>query len=176
MSDHHPQFEPRDERIPPELQEDLAEVTRRRVYVPPDTERAVLGAARSHLRGVRRRRWFARAAVGAAGAVAAAAAAVILLVVQPWMGGAADSRNLRPRLAQRAPSPAASATPPPPAPADLNDDGELDILDAYALARRLKSPSPVPHWWDFDGDGRVGPGDVDALAARAVRLSGGPRS
>jgi hypothetical protein len=47
---------------------------------------------------------------------------------------------------------------------------QVDILDAFALARKLKAGSALPQD-DVNGDGRVNDADVAALAARAVRLA-----
>ena len=59
---------------------------------------------------------------------------------------------------------------------DLNHDGRVDILDAFALARQLKSgPVPGPGR-DINGDGVVDERDVEALAAQAVRLGKGGHS
>ncbi len=53
----------------------------------------------------------------------------------------------------------------------------VTILDAFRLARLLE-PSTNPHvpalsaTWDVTGDGAIDQRDVDAIAARAVRLGG----
>ena len=50
------------------------------------------------------------------------------------------------------------------------------VLDAFALARELKSkPHPNPQL-DINGDGVVDEQDVATLAARAVSLGKGGRS
>ncbi len=59
---------------------------------------------------------------------------------------------------------------------DLNRDGQVDILDAFALAREIKTgghPSPQS---DINGDGVIDDRDVSALAAKAVSLGKGGRS
>jgi hypothetical protein len=91
----------------------------------------------------------------------AAAAAIVLLVAIP-------------QFAKRS----------PPAPArnsafarwDLNRDGRVDILDAFALARQLKQGQARNLQLDVNGDGVVDDRDVAAIAARAVRLEGGGHS
>ncbi len=55
---------------------------------------------------------------------------------------------------------------------DINHDGRIDILDAFALARQLKAAGPTPLILDVNGDGVVDERDVTAIAARAVRLPG----
>lgn len=86
------------------------------------------------------------------GGVAVTMIAVGALV---WLGG-------DPRLAAR--------------PEDLNGDGVVDMLDAFALARELQhAPASHPQP-DLNGDGVVDERDVQALAGRAVRLDQGGRS
>jgi hypothetical protein len=59
---------------------------------------------------------------------------------------------------------------------DLNQDGRVDILDAFQLARELKNGKTQPATDDFDGDGKVDAMDVEYLAKRAVSLEKGGRS
>jgi hypothetical protein len=58
---------------------------------------------------------------------------------------------------------------------DVNRDRLVNILDAFQLARELRSGSPLPTRFDFNGDGIVSRADVDAVAAQAVRLERGSR-
>ena len=92
------------------------------------------------------RRWAAW------GGVAVAVVAVGVLV---WLGG-------HPRLSAR--------------PEDLNGDGVVDMLDAFALARELQHEPASHPQLDLNGDGVVDEHDVQALAARAVSLETGGRS
>ena len=57
--------------------------------------------------------------------------------------------------------------------ADLDGSGRVDIVDAYLLARRIESGDEPSAELDFNADGRVDRLDVDALAGRAVSVSGG---
>ena len=154
----------------------LSRLNDRQISVPPKVDEAILRTAREHLSevagearvvqkptvirpdpvwsGLRAglfeffavRRWVAW------GGVAVTMIAVGGLV---WLGG-------HPRLAAR--------------PEDLNGDGVVDLLDAFALARELQhSPASHPQL-DFNGDGVVDARDVQALAARAVSLETGGRS
>ncbi|PWU20644.1 MAG: hypothetical protein C5B50_03480 [Verrucomicrobia bacterium] len=59
---------------------------------------------------------------------------------------------------------------------DLNHDGQVDILDAFALARQLRDSSNLPQQLDINGDGVVDERDVEALATAAVKLAKGGRS
>src|SRR5262249_50669792 len=59
---------------------------------------------------------------------------------------------------------------------DLNHDGRVDVLDAFALARELKSKTHPGPQLDINRDGVVDEKDVETLAARAVSLGKGGRS
>lgn len=55
---------------------------------------------------------------------------------------------------------------------DLNNDGRVDMLDAFVLARANADGTSKAEW-DFSGDGRVDRADVDVIAMSAVGLAGG---
>jgi hypothetical protein len=55
---------------------------------------------------------------------------------------------------------------------DFDGNGRVDVLDAYRLSLALQRGQAVPSSLDLDGDGRVAAGDVDRIAARAVRIRG----
>jgi hypothetical protein len=61
-------------------------------------------------------------------------------------------------------------------PEDLNADGVVDMLDAFAFARALQHDPTSPPQLDLNRDGVVDVLDVQALAARAVSLEPGGRS
>jgi len=125
------------------LAEDLAAAFAGRVAVPGDVDAAVLAAAHRHLGAVRRRRWLARRVLPAG---AAAAAAIVLCI---WLA-----------------DPFAAADP-----ADLDRNGRVDILDAFALARSLQSHATTGDTVDLNRDGVVDAADVEAIARRAVALA-----
>lgn len=59
--------------------------------------------------------------------------------------------------------------------ADIDRNGHVDVLDAFALAREIKrhrtQPTPeLPLAWDVDGDGRVDARDVELVTSEAVRI------
>ena len=56
---------------------------------------------------------------------------------------------------------------------DVDASGEVDILDAFALARKLEDAEPLPGEWDLNADGEVNRKDVDAVAYAAVSLRRG---
>jgi hypothetical protein len=167
-----PDFQNRDPASPEKLCAALLRLHGSRVSVPSSLDETVLRAAREHLARVsterqgtlaRASKWFAELREGlldyfavrrraAWAGMAALALGVGLLV---WMDG------------HRLPT-ARSA--------DLNGDGMVDMLDAFALARELQQGPVNQSQLDLNGDGVVDERDVRALAARAVRLEQGGRS
>lgn len=127
--------------LPPGLVQDLQRV-RRSVTVPPEVDRLIRSGARAHLAKRNRLRWI----VGWVGGTAAAAAAVTVMVYVN-------------RPDRSTPTPVATRVE------DVNGDGKVDILDAYVLAKGLKSV-------DVNKDGVIDQGDVDAVAAAAVKVGG----
>jgi hypothetical protein len=53
---------------------------------------------------------------------------------------------------------------------DLDRSGRVDIVDAYALAVRLRSGQKLDLTYDVNGDGKVDERDVEELARRSVSL------
>ncbi len=128
--------------------------------VPPEVDRAVLDRARRHFVGGRssesRRRRFRWVGLWK---VAAAAAVIIL----------AFSLDLTQRVeptADRSVLARAQAI-------DIDQNGRVDILDAFKLARHIESAGSAEKNWDINGDGLVDVGDVDMVAFAAVRLDKG---
>jgi hypothetical protein len=122
------------------------------IEVPAAREAAILAATHAIAARAARprppRRW-SRLALPAALAGAAAAAALALLVAR-----------------DRAP-----ARPAAPAIAgDVNRDRQIDILDAFALARALERGQPLAADCDLNRDRRIDRDDVDAAARAAVAL------
>lgn len=54
---------------------------------------------------------------------------------------------------------------------DVDGDGRVDIVDAYALALHIQSGGTPRPAWDQNGDGVVDERDVDALARQSVSLA-----
>ena len=131
---------------PPKLVAALKDVSHFEVFVPPYVEGAILKAARQHLeKGTKARRirlWRLWPAL-------AAACAVVVCVIR-FSTTSNHSRYAR---------------------EDLNHDGKVDILDAFALARQLKSGKPLPTTYCINGDGAVNEKDVVLIATHAVQLS-----
>src|SRR5581483_5488985 len=113
---------------PPALVAALKELPARRVFVPSTLDAAVLAAARRHLEPrPARRGWIAQWRSWPA----FAGAALLLIALLLWLGRTGGERFAR---------------------EDLNQDGRVDILDAFQLARELRSAAkPV----DVNGDGVV---------------------
>ena len=59
---------------------------------------------------------------------------------------------------------------------DVNHDGKVDILDAFALARQLNDRAKGPSAVDMNGDGVLDERDVELIAAQAVSLGRGGKS
>ncbi len=72
--------------------------------------------------------------------------------------------------------PDAVTTPPTKfAREDINEDGQVDILDAYALSLKLDEGKTAPAQ-DLNSDGKVDAQDAEAIAQKSVQLTGGTRS
>ncbi|SRR6266516_6592448 len=142
--------EPSEPQVPAEMAEQLKALYGGPPFVPPVVDNLVLARAREHLKRPAR----ARRTVSFPHWLAAAA----VFTLCAWLGSL--------WWASKHPAPAARE--------DLNHDGRIDILDAFALARRLQqgaAPSPL---FDINGDGVVDQKDIDAIAGRAVALTKGP--
>ena len=143
MNDIVPPDSEQNFEAPAKLVSALKDGARRKVFVPPTVDVAILKAARMQLRpaaksSFRWPRWVLWPAfVGAC--------AIIWLV----------ARMLTPAQFARE---------------DLNRDGKVDILDSFALARELKNGGSLPKYLDVNGDGVVDERDVNAIASRAVAL------
>ena len=55
---------------------------------------------------------------------------------------------------------------------DLDDNGSVDILDAYALAKRIDAGDSAKAY-DFNGDHQIDQQDIDWIAKQAVTLNSG---
>ncbi len=131
-----------DDTLPPEIETLLRhDAERTTVLVPPAVDEAVLSRARGRFAEVRRRRSRAKAVWW----MSAAACFVALALL-------ASSLIKAPRFER----------------ADVDRSGRVDILDAFALARRIQQGTAGG--FDLNRDGVVDKLDVDFVAAQAVRL------
>jgi hypothetical protein len=156
--DNHQQ--PSDEALeaPPKLVSALRQLPRERFFVPPTLDEAMLRAARRTLCKPERAefKWFHLVPLAAAVAVAICLLAPAYQAVRR----SASKPNREPVWAK----------------GDINHDGRVDILDAFALARQLQSGAKPGPETDVNGDGVVDERDVAAIAARAVKLGQGGHS
>jgi hypothetical protein len=53
---------------------------------------------------------------------------------------------------------------------DIDQNGTVNILDAFCLAKHIKSQQPTRPTWDLNTDGRINQADVDLVANTAVRI------
>jgi hypothetical protein len=126
------------------------------IFIPPTVDQAILHAASRHLSQQKPPR-FKLSLILRWGMAVAALVAVLAIVPMALRksGSRAGSGLVR---------------------GDLNHDGQVDILDAFALARELKTGGHTSPQLDINGDGVVDERDVATLAARAVSSGKGGRS
>lgn len=140
--------------VPQGLRDDLAALYGERVAVPAEVDAAILGMGQRRFAARRRRRRLV-VRVGQ-GLAAAAAIGLVVWAVRPGAGPRVE------RVAKVA-----------AVPGDVDGDGQVDILDALALARRIEAGESLGSDWDLNGDGVVDGADVDVVAMRAVSVSQG---
>jgi hypothetical protein len=157
MNDRERHFD-RDTRfaVTPKFADDLGELFGPQEPIPADVDRAVAEAARRHLAKPARRLWWLK------WTVPATAAAAIVLACAWWIGPGAGRHSQQASLAQVA-----------VAAEDIDQNGKVNILDAFQLARHIEAQRPTEKLWDLNGDGLVDRRDVDTVALAAVRLSKG---
>jgi len=146
---------PRDEdlKAPPRLIEALRQAASEPIFVPPTIDKTIIKAAELHLnpsrQGRARRIWWWTAL-----ATASAVVVALALVTVPW---------------QRSPDGGFAVE-------DVNRDGQIDILDAFALARKVKQGISSDKNLDLNGDGVIDEKDVATISAHAVKIERGGRS
>lgn len=137
-----------------------AAYTRQAASVPPETDEAIRQSIRDHCaqqRGAGRR--VRPRTIGWSGAIAA----LVALAVTAWV-----------LLSPTQPGPTQFAAQPRAA--DVDRDGTVNILDAFALARMLDAQRTPDTALDLNSDGVVDGRDVDAIVMQAVSVTGGDRS
>jgi hypothetical protein len=140
-----------DREAPERLIQDLRRLYGGELPVPSHVDKSILAAAERRFRYRRRLFPVMRWAAGFA-----AAACILLAVVLSISPGQPDSE---------APAPSQLV-----AREDFDGSGRVDILDAFALARRIEASDASGLKWDLNGDGMVDRRDVDMIAMAAVRL------
>jgi hypothetical protein len=140
-------------RVSNKLSADLKHLFKADMKIPPEVDRAIMDRAYQQLihRQKKRRifRWSACAAV--------AAAVIFVLTLHITRG----------------PRPSAIRSNITASKNDIDHSGRVDILDAFQLARHIKSTEHPNMKWDINGDGFVDRRDVDSVAFAAVRLDKG---
>jgi hypothetical protein len=140
-------------QAPPKLIAALKGLRSQRIFVPPTVDEAVLRAAREHLVQPQHSRcglfrfWLFRPAT---------ATAYFVLIASMYF----FTKQLRgPAFARE----------------DINQDGSVDILDAFQLAREVRWGPVAKRELDLNGDGVIDQRDAAQLAVRAVKLAKGGR-
>lgn len=137
---------------PPRLLAAFKQLQSQRVFVPPSVDESVLRAARKHLAEPKRRgasllrQWLFWPAF-------ASACLCLVLLAYTFLN------HGRQKFARE----------------DVNHDGHVDILDAFALARQVKSGGAASAL-DLNADGVVDRRDAEVIAGHAVKLEKGGRS
>jgi len=137
-------------QLPAKLSEDLKALYAPSREISPEVDRAILAAAHAHLAGAAQNPRIVQFPRWLAAAAAVALAAVLGSL---WL----SNRRL-PEVARE----------------DINRDGRVDVLDAFALARRLQQGVATDRLFDINGDGLVDQKDIEAITTRAVKLDGRP--
>lgn len=168
-----PHEEDQFDTLPPAIIDALRELDGPAVLPDPQRDADVLSGARQHLTGVaqverKRRNLRLFFASGAGGAIAAAAmVAVVVFIGNP----ASNEAPLADMAAMTAQEPSTQ----PALPGDFDQDGSVDILDAYALAKQIEQGLP-DNDFDLNADGQIDQRDIDWIANQAVALNTGERS
>lgn len=138
------------EQVNEQLRHDLKQLYTPNGSVPNELDETVINQFREQQR-VRRGKWQRIRYV--------AAAAIVLLVF------GLTHINLRYTQTQYSANINTDTVP-----MDIDQNGMIDIADAFQLAKQIDaSQRPSPHW-DFNHDGSIDQSDVDLIAYRAVRL------
>lgn len=154
-----------DARLPDELVGQLRTESSPFIHVPEDVDRAILTAARAYFAGQATNTPAAGGRPNRRAAlpwlsISAALAATLLLAV--WLA----------KFPREADQPAVGPVAQPNiAREDLDRNGQVDILDAFLLARHVERNTSLDADWDMNGDGRVTYDDVHVIAQSAVRLT-----
>jgi len=143
----HEQNDTDEPRLPARLSEDLKALYAPPRLIPQRVDDAVLAQARGHLAKVAQ----GRRIVPFPRWLAAAAIVLATVLSSIWLSHQRSSEMAR---------------------EDINRDGRVDVLDAFALARRLQQGAPTDPAFDINGDGIVDQKDINAIATRAVKLDG----
>ncbi len=161
MADGRPERGEENELKPPKkLSDDLGALYRAEAHVPHEVDAAVMRMASRRLERPGRAVPVLRYAQ--AGAAVAVCLLLAVFITLPAM------KASRRAAYRESPTAAELAVRE-----DLDRNGRVDILDAFALARRIEASRPLKEEWDINLDGRVDGTDVDLIAVAAVSLGRG---
>ena len=165
-------------KAPAKLVTDLKDLHKEHIFVPPKVDQSILNAAREHLEKTSRepaeqetagQPWIPQWAPWAA-----AAASLMLLLFLTLPGEKHTPPSALAKALVSAEEVALKQKPSSPATMisrkDINKDGQVDILDAFTLASRIKAGAAIEENWDINGDGQVNQADVEEISAFAVKL------
>lgn len=167
------------DQLPPAIVDALREFDGPAVMPDAERDADVLSGVRQHLAQaapVDRKRRNLRLFFAGTGGGAIAAAAMIAFTVFISRPSAEQRAEKEMDMALRNSEPVMTA---PPLPGDVNASGNLDILDAYTLARRVhlgQADDKANPGMDINGDGQVDQQDIDLIANRIVALTPAERS
>jgi Dockerin type I domain len=143
----------RELKASPKLAQALRSLQKESIFIPPQVDEVVLKSVQPHLAQIKK----PKAVWNKTNRILAMAAAFVLagFVTITLL----NSRGSGPRNFARE---------------DLNHDGRVDILDAFQLARELKSGKAQN--LDLNADGHTDASDVEVIARRSVNLEKGGHS
>jgi hypothetical protein len=162
-----------EDQLPHEVVAALRDRHGPKISVPESLDKAILADAASHLRTItpstlvrpkrRSRTWIAVS-------TGSLAAAMLLFVM--WPGGVQNPEKTQ--QSSFAESSADISAPESISVAvvaqDVDQNGTINILDAFALARTIDSNNANTNQWDLNGDGQTNGDDINLIAMTAVTL------
>ena len=155
--DKRNQSQPEQElEAPAKLVTDLKDLHKEHIFVPPKVDQSILNAAREQLGETSREP-----------AEKEAASQPWIPQWAPWAAAAASLMLLLFLTLPGEKQPASSVAKI--SPMDINEDGQVDILDAFTLASRIEHRT-LEEKWDINGDGKVDQADVEEISDFAVKL------
>ena len=159
-----------EDQLPQEVVAALRERHGSRIKVPEKLSAAILADAGQHLGNISRpipvksgsRKW----AWVALSTGTLAAAMLLFAVMPPTEDGTTDRTSFASQETETSNAFADAESQG----TDIDGNGQTNILDAFALARTIKSGDSHMSRWDQNGDGRTDQNDVNLVALHAVTL------
>lgn len=155
---------------PRELIDALADLHNERIFIPPSVDESIMAEARKHLGPAPARKKPSNIIAWSGWGVALAAS--VVLVASLALRSRQSLENVQ---SESTPAPAAQIASASPVfkREDINQDQSVDILDAFALARRLEGGGAIQTKMDFNNDGVIDKSDVDWIARASVKIEKG---